>query len=173
MGLFRATPTAYEGSQVKGWIRAVAASLHTHSQQLGIQGMAAAYTTAHRNARSLTHWGRPGIEQQSHGYKSGLLLLSHDGNSRIWHFHHWGPGSIPGSGNWDPTSSCYTPLSVKKKKIFYPLEDSEGLLGRKDAHTFYLFPKPILRVTATNKVLLYSTWNTTYWIQGATFGILW
>ena len=43
---FRATPTAYGGSQARGWIRVVAASLH-HS---------------HSNAGYLTHWVRPGIE---------------------------------------------------------------------------------------------------------------
>ena len=38
-GLFRAAPTAYGGSQARGQNGAVAAT----------------YTTAHRNARSLTH----------------------------------------------------------------------------------------------------------------------
>ena len=44
--LFRATPSAYGGSQPRGWIGAMAASLHN----------------SHSNARSLTHWGRPGIK---------------------------------------------------------------------------------------------------------------
>ena len=34
-------------------------------QQLGIQASSATYTTAHGNARSLTHWARPGIEPTS------------------------------------------------------------------------------------------------------------
>ena len=49
MFFFRATPTAYGGSQARGQIRAVAASLqHSHS-----------------NARFLTHWVKPGIEPVS------------------------------------------------------------------------------------------------------------
>ena len=47
--LFQAAPSAYGGSQARVWIRAAAASLH-HS---------------HSNARSLTHWSRPGIEPAS------------------------------------------------------------------------------------------------------------
>ena len=47
--LFRATPTAYGGSQARGLIGAVATGLH-HS---------------HSNAGSLTHWARPGIEPTS------------------------------------------------------------------------------------------------------------
>ena len=46
-----------------------------------------AYTTAHGNARSFTHWGRPGIKPESSWilviHKDDLLcklLLSHDGN---------------------------------------------------------------------------------------------
>ena len=47
--LFRAAPTAYGSSQARSWIGPVAARLcHSHS-----------------NARSLTHWGRPGIEPES------------------------------------------------------------------------------------------------------------
>ena len=44
--LFRATSEAYGGSQARGLTGAVAAGLH-HS---------------HSNARSLTHWARPGIK---------------------------------------------------------------------------------------------------------------
>ena len=45
-----------------------------------------AYTIAYGNARSLTHRARAGIEPVScpHGYESGSLLLSHNGNS-IWY----------------------------------------------------------------------------------------
>ena len=46
--LFRAAPMTYGGSQARGWI-----------------GANAAYTTAHDNAGSLTHWVRPGIESAS------------------------------------------------------------------------------------------------------------
>ena len=46
---FRVAPAAYGGSQVRSWIKAVAAGLY-HS---------------HSNARSLTHWVRPGMESES------------------------------------------------------------------------------------------------------------
>ena len=47
--LFRAAPMAYGGSQARGRITATAASLqHSHS-----------------NARSLTHWAKPGIEPET------------------------------------------------------------------------------------------------------------
>ena len=52
-GFFRAAPMADGGSQARSQIGAVAAGLH-HS---------------HSNARSLTHWARPGIKPpSSHGY---------------------------------------------------------------------------------------------------------
>ena len=52
---FRATPTAYGGSQARGLIGAVATGLHTpEPQQRRIQAESATYTTAHGNARSLT-----------------------------------------------------------------------------------------------------------------------
>ena len=75
--IFRAAPAAHGGSQARGLIRAIAAGLlqsHSNSgskphlrptpepQQLGIQTTSAAYTTAHGNARSLTHCTRPGIK---------------------------------------------------------------------------------------------------------------
>ena len=55
--LFMATPMAYGGSQARGRIRAVASGL-CHSN-------ARSNTTAHSNARSLTHCVRPGIEPAS------------------------------------------------------------------------------------------------------------
>ena len=61
---FRAVPAAYVSSQARGWIGAVAASLH-HSQS---------------HAGSLTHWVRPGVEPVS-SWILGLLLLSHYRNS--------------------------------------------------------------------------------------------
>ena len=63
--LFRAVPGAYGGSQARGLIGAVAASLcHCHSNarsELRLQPTST-YTTAHSSAGSLTHWARPGIE---------------------------------------------------------------------------------------------------------------
>ena len=50
--LFRATPSAYGGSQARGRIGAVANGLH-HSS-VGIYQVLA-YTTAHSNLGSLTH----------------------------------------------------------------------------------------------------------------------
>ena len=67
--LFRAVPAAYGSLQARGQIRAAATGLHRCScwptpqpQQHQTQATSATYTTAHGNAGSLTHWGRPGIE---------------------------------------------------------------------------------------------------------------
>ena len=68
--LFRATPTAYGGSQARGQVKAVAAILTPQSQQCQIQTEFVAYTTAQCNTGPLTHWVRPGIEPES----SRLLL---------------------------------------------------------------------------------------------------
>ena len=54
--LFRAAPMAYRGSQARGQIGAVAASLHPSPEQRGIWATSVTYTTAHNNAGSLTHW---------------------------------------------------------------------------------------------------------------------
>ena len=58
--LFRATPMAHGGSQARGQIRAVAASLHHWVQALSVT-----YITAHSNSGSLTHCARPGIKPVS------------------------------------------------------------------------------------------------------------
>ena len=65
---FSATPETYGGSQAKGLIR----SNRSYScwptpqpQQRQILAMSVTYTTAHSNARSLTHWARLGIEPSS------------------------------------------------------------------------------------------------------------
>ena len=59
--LFGTTPTAYGGSQARGPIGAVAAGLcQSHSNARSEPCLT--YTTVHGNARSLTHWMRPGIE---------------------------------------------------------------------------------------------------------------
>ena len=60
--LFRATPAAYEGSQARGLIRAVAASLHHSHSHTRSELHLANYTTAHGNAGSLTRWAGPGIK---------------------------------------------------------------------------------------------------------------
>ena len=86
--LFRAAPPAYRGSQARGQIRARAAGLHhSHSnarsepylwptpqpQQHGIWAASVAYTTAHGNARSLTHWAGPGTKPISSWILVGFL----------------------------------------------------------------------------------------------------
>ena len=62
---FRAMLVAYGGSQARGWIGAVAASLHHSSQQRQIRGASETYTTAHGNTGPLTHWARPEIEPKT------------------------------------------------------------------------------------------------------------
>ena len=65
---------AYEGSQARGWIGAIAAGLHQpEPQQCGIQAASATYTTAHGNAGSLTHWARPGIESEISWFLVGFI----------------------------------------------------------------------------------------------------
>ena len=78
--LFRATPMVYGSSQASGLMRAPPAA-YSQLQQLWIRALSATYTTAHGNARSLTHWGRLGIEPASSRIVVGFLLLYHDGNS--------------------------------------------------------------------------------------------
>ena len=53
-------PAAYGGSQARGPIGAT-----TGPQQRRMRATSATYTTVHRNAGSLTHWARPGIEPVS------------------------------------------------------------------------------------------------------------
>ena len=50
-----AIPAAYGGSQARGLIGAVARQSTPEPQQRGIQAVSTTYTTAHGNARSLTH----------------------------------------------------------------------------------------------------------------------
>ena len=57
---FRAAPSAYGGTQARGRIGAAAASLQP--QQYQIRATSSTYTTVHGNARSWTHWVRPGIK---------------------------------------------------------------------------------------------------------------
>ena len=50
-----AAPTAYGGSQARGRIGDVAASLHQSHSNAGIQAASATHTTAHGNTGSSTH----------------------------------------------------------------------------------------------------------------------
>ena len=67
--LFRATPAAHGGSQVRGPIGATAASLRQHQ----IQAACATYTTAHGHAGSLPHWASPGIEPATPWFLVGFV----------------------------------------------------------------------------------------------------
>ena len=71
--LFRATPTAYGGSQARGLIGAVAAKTRPEPQQLGTRAASATYTSAHSNAESLTHGARPGIEPATSSFLVGFV----------------------------------------------------------------------------------------------------
>ena len=64
-GVFRAAPVAYEGSQARGLIRAVAAGLRqSHSNAISEPCLwPTPQLTA--NTGSLTHWVRPGMESVS------------------------------------------------------------------------------------------------------------
>ena len=74
---FRAAPVAYGSPQTRGWIAAMATSQrHSHS-----------------NARSLTHWGRPGIEPASSQIPVGFVTTE-----PWWEYHpalfSWSPKQI-------------------------------------------------------------------------------
>ena len=71
--LFRAACIAYGSPQTRGQIRAVAAGLHHSHSTLGSKLHPATYTTAHDNARSLTHWVRPVVEPASSWMLVGLV----------------------------------------------------------------------------------------------------
>ena len=83
--LFRAAPVTYGGSQARGWIGAIAT---------------AAYTTAHSNAGSLTHWASPGIKPTSsrilvrfinHWATTGTPMLNQQNfNQQMWSSEKFG-----------------------------------------------------------------------------------
>ena len=62
--LLRATSEAYGGSQARGPIRDLTPSLN-NSHSNADPSWAVTCTIAYSNARSLTHWARPGIELES------------------------------------------------------------------------------------------------------------
>ena len=63
-----------------GWIRAAAAGLcHSHSNTR-------CYTTAHGNARSLTHWPRPGVKPASSWFLVRFLSTAPQRNSWVFLF---------------------------------------------------------------------------------------
>ena len=72
-----ATPAAYGRFKARGWIGAAAACL-----QHQIQATSAVYTTAQGNARSLTHWARPGIEPTSSWIQ--VKFVTHRATTGTW-----------------------------------------------------------------------------------------
>ena len=86
-GLFRATPMAYGSSQVRGRIGAVAASLHHSHSNIGSKRVRD-LSTAHGDARSLTHWARPGIKLASSwilvGFVNHLAMTGTPVISDLW-----------------------------------------------------------------------------------------
>ena len=81
--LFRAMPTAFGSSQARDWIGALAASLHHSHSNVGfgpsLQPAPQLTTTLDPSS---TEWGQ-GSNPSPHGYLSGSLPLSHDGNSDL------------------------------------------------------------------------------------------
>ena len=85
---FQGLTVAYGGSQARGRIGAIAAGLQP--QKHGIWAMSAAYTTAHGNTGSLTHWTRSEIEPASSWMLDRFISITgqiyfHYGNS-LWAF---------------------------------------------------------------------------------------
>ena len=81
---FTATPAAYGSSQARVWIGAAAARLQQSHSQHQIQATSATYMAACDNARSLTHYERPGIEPTSLQRQRPVLNpMSHNRNSYI------------------------------------------------------------------------------------------
>ena len=81
--LFRAAPEAYGDSQARGSHWSYSCQPTPRPQPLGIRVTSAIYTTVHGNARSSTHWSRPGIEPETSWFLVNSFLLRHDGNSRL------------------------------------------------------------------------------------------
>ena len=75
--LFRAARTAHGGSQAMGQIRAAACwpTAQPQPQPQQIWASSVTYTTAHGNARSLTHWERPGIEPATSWFLVGFVSI--------------------------------------------------------------------------------------------------
>ena len=81
----RVTPVAYGGSQARGPIRATGASLCHRHTIVQIQATSVAYTIAHGNTRSLTHWARPGFEHTTSWFLVGFV-------------NHWAMTGTPRAG---------------------------------------------------------------------------
>ena len=85
---FIAAPAACGISQANSWIRSCSCQPTSQSQQHQIWSASAAYTTAHGNARFLTHWGRPGMEPLSSWIIVGFVTTEPQCNSIINGFNY-------------------------------------------------------------------------------------
>ena len=109
---FRAAAMAYGGSQTRGPIRATAAGLH----QCKIWVSSATYTTAHGNIRSLTHWGRQGIEPTTSWFLVGFISTAPWWE--LWIF-----------GSWFIQINCQEyPLQLRKLRIWLYVHEDVGLI---------------------------------------------
>ena len=70
---FRAALEAYGGSQARGRIEAVAASLHHHHSNARSESCLQPTTTGDSNAGFLTHWAKPGIEPTTSRFLVGIV----------------------------------------------------------------------------------------------------
>ena len=79
---FRAETVAYGSSQARSQVEAATAGLcrHSHSK---IRATSVTYTAAHGNTRSFNLLSKARNRTLVLMDKSGLLLLSHDGNSQM------------------------------------------------------------------------------------------
>ena len=100
--LFRAPPGAYGRSQARGRIGAASCRPTPQPQQCQIRAASATYSTAHGNARSLTHRARPGMEPASSWILVGFVttepgqdLLHPPSLENIaWFCRHWSPQGL-------------------------------------------------------------------------------
>ena len=97
-----AAPAACGSSQARGQIGAAAACLHrSHNEGRSklhlrptpqLMAMPEHFLIYSLGQPWLTHWTGPGVELSPHGYQSGLLPLSHNGNSKIYPLFFLGGG---------------------------------------------------------------------------------
>ena len=112
-------------------------------QQHGLRTTSATYTAAHGNARSLTHWLRPGIEPASSQTLCRVLnLLSHNRNPCLsyyesqserfespWLSHSFLSLLFKNLGRWvfsQPTDMSYSNITLTLLVIHRSLESALG-----------------------------------------------
>ena len=110
-----------------GPIRATAASLHYSYSNVGYEPpLCETYTTAHGNARSLTHWARLGIEPAT------LWLLV---------------GFVSAAPQWELLDISYTTSQLPSCRIFYHVKKKLWPISR---YSSFLSPQPPIPLAATN-----------------------